>query len=364
MAYSNGSLLVHCVAGTGYAGRPPIYMTINVGDVTRSGNTLSVTISSAWLNALVGSQSFGYTIGVSAQLDNGTRQTLITKGTSPSQWNAQQIVMPSPVTLTSTNTTTSASFKIYFESNCGQLEGGGTCTSSPNPVVVFSTAFSAPPANVTITFDLDGGTRTGGGQLTQTVPIGGNATLPECVRANCDFVRWDGTYTNVQSSGTVTAIWDYHIDYVCTGTEYYLEQQIKHKNENINLHDIILDRPGYEFSGWGTSETATTVSYHPGDVYSANAPITLYALWGASQETFTVTFDLNGGTTSGGGALVQTIQYGHDATPPNDPKKPGRRFAGWLGNYRDVISDRTIKALWDSSPLWIFTGTEWIPFSS
>ena len=83
-----------------------------------------------------------------------------------------------------------------------------------------------------------------------------------------------------------------------------------------------------------------------------------------SKETFTVTFNLRGGTSSGGGALTQTVRYGQSAKPPNNPTKSGKRFVGWLGDYTNVTSDRIIYAMWDASPLWIFTGTKWIPFAN
>ena len=38
-------------------------------------------------------------------------------------------------------------------------------------------------------------------------------------------------------------------------------------------------RTNYTFKGWGTSASATTVSYNPGGSYTKNAKITLYAIW-------------------------------------------------------------------------------------
>lgn len=364
MAYSNSNLQVHGIPGTGYPDVPAIYINFACGDVTRSGNTISVTITAASMNAVTGSDYFGYNIEVSAQLDEGVRQTLFTKPNSPSQWGSGVYGISNSVTLTSTNTGTSCQLKIYFASICGQTDGG--CPSSPHPAVVQTLSFSAPPANVTVTFNLDGGTRTGGGELTQVIPIGGSATAPSCVRDRCNFVRWDKSLTNIQSSQTITAIWDYIINYDTSDLYYItLPNQIKHKNQTLVLSDIDLssENPGHTHTGWSTSSGGPPV-YSLGSNYTENAPATLYPSWDVSKQTFTVTFDLKGGISSGGGALIQTIQYGKSATPPSDPVKSGKRFTGWLGDYTNVTSDRTIYALWDSSPLWIFTGTEWIPFSS
>lgn len=59
----------------------------------------------------------------------------------------------------------------------------------------------------TVTFDPNGGTHTGGGELTQTVPEGGTATAPVLSRSGYTFDGWDRTFDNVTSDMTVTAIW-------------------------------------------------------------------------------------------------------------------------------------------------------------
>jgi hypothetical protein len=64
-----------------------------------------------------------------------------------------------------------------------------------------------PTPQFTITFDLASGTRTGGGQLTQTVTQSNNATAPIATREGYTFNGWDVTFSNVQSSFTVTALW-------------------------------------------------------------------------------------------------------------------------------------------------------------
>lgn len=349
-----------------YTENPNITMKLVVSDVTRSGNTISCNITTASVNGLSGASYFGYGFEVYAQLDNGTRKFLLSKPNSPSQWSSGDYKINNTVTVSSTNTGTSATFKILFRANC-TCPGGSNGGSIDNATIyqVWSKTVTAPAANVTVTFNLDGGTRTGGGALTQSVAIGGSATAPTCTRTQCNFVGWDKSLTNITADTTITAIWDYIIKYDISELYMSLEDQIKHKNQTLKLSSVNLssENPGKTHSGWATSKGGSAV-YALGGNYTANAPDTLYPAWGASSQTFTVKFDLNGGTSSGGGALTQTVKYGGSATPPNDPVKSGRRFSGWLGSYTNVTSDRTIKALWDASPLWIFTGTKWIPFSS
>lgn len=149
-------------------------------------------------------------------------------------------------------------------------------TRTPGQEVVKSETIYAQWSAVTYTvyFDLDGGNRIGGGQLTQTVAHGGNAIPPTCTKTGYTLSGWDGSYTNVTSDRTITAIW--------------------------------------------------------------------------VVATFTVVFNLDGGTYAGGAPLEQVINYGGTAIAPNDPEKTGYVFNGWSGNYTYVTSNRTITALWIS----------------
>jgi len=63
------------------------------------------------------------------------------------------------------------------------------------------------PQRWTVTFNLNGGTHTGGGELTQTINNGQNATLPTAIRSGHNFTGWSGSHTNVTSNRTITAQW-------------------------------------------------------------------------------------------------------------------------------------------------------------
>lgn len=101
---------------------------------------------------------------------------------------------------------------------------------------------------------------------------------------------------SVTSSFTVPALASYVITYDANGglnapakqTKYYGKQLILSTNRPI--------RSGYNFVGWGSSATDTTVDYIPGASYTANKSVTLYAIWKVSYNCHVV---VNGITERG-----------------------------------------------------------------
>ncbi len=75
-----------------------------------------------------------------------------------------------------------------------EIAAGGGGTEPPTPTY-------------TVTFNMNGGGRSGGGELIQLVPKGGSAIPPGAYRSGYTFAGWDRAYTNVQADITVTALW-------------------------------------------------------------------------------------------------------------------------------------------------------------
>lgn len=63
------------------------------------------------------------------------------------------------------------------------------------------------PVIYTVTFNLDGGIRTGGGELIQNIAQGCSAIAPTIVRNGYTFTGWDKSFANVSSDLIVTATW-------------------------------------------------------------------------------------------------------------------------------------------------------------
>lgn len=65
----------------------------------------------------------------------------------------------------------------------------------------------------------------------------------------------------------------------------------------------------------------------------------------AGRKTYTVTFDLNGGTYISGN-LVQTVRHGQDAVAPV-VTKDGAYLLEWSEPLTQITKDKTIKAVWE-----------------
>ena len=88
-------------------------------------------------------------------------------------------------------------------------------------------------------------------------------------------------YTN-DAAATLYAVWKantYTVKYNANGGSGAPGNQTKTYGKTLTLSSTKPTRTNYNFKGWGTSASATTVSYAAGASYTANAGITLYAVW-------------------------------------------------------------------------------------
>lgn len=90
-----------------------------------------------------------------------------------------------------------------------------------------------------------------------------------------------GSYT-ANAAATLYAVWQantYTVSYNANGGTGAPANQTKTYGKTLTLSSTKPTRTNYNFKGWGTSASATTVSYAAGGSYTANAGITLYAIW-------------------------------------------------------------------------------------
>ncbi|WOO43520.1 InlB B-repeat-containing protein [Rubellicoccus peritrichatus] len=192
----------------------------------------------------------------------------------------------------------------------------------------------------TVTFDLDGkGTRTGGGELSQTIQHGSSALAPS-VSANTGlaFTGWDVAYDSVTSDLTVTAqyspvVYTVTFDPDGKGTRSgggELSQTVQHGSSA--LAPSVSANTGLAFTGWDVAYDSVT------------SDLTVTAQY--SPVVYTVTFDLDGkGTRSGGGELSQTVQHGSSALAPSVSANADWYFTGWDVDFSSISGDLIVTAL-------------------
>lgn len=91
-----------------------------------------------------------------------------------------------------------------------------------------------------------------------------------------------GANYTANAAATLYAVWKantYTVSYNANGGTGAPGNQTKTYGQTLTLSSTKPTRTNYNFKGWGTSANATTVSYASGASYTANAAITLYAVW-------------------------------------------------------------------------------------
>lgn len=107
-----------------------------------------------------------------------------------------------------------------------------------------------------------------------------------------------------KNSGSITiteAAATYAVSYDANGGSGAPAGQTKTYGVDLTLSAAIPTRSGYNFLGWATSASATVPDYQPGDIYSTNAALSLFAVWemagsahiddGTSLDPYTIHID-------------------------------------------------------------------------
>lgn len=144
----------------------------------------------------------------------------------------------------------------------------------------------------TVSYNANGGTGAPGNQTKwrdQTLTL--SSTKP--TRTGHTFQGWATSKTGsvayaaggkyaANSAVTLYAVWKantYSVKYNANGGTGAPSAQTKTYGVTLKLATVIPTRDRYEFLGWGTSASATTVAYSAGGNYTANSAVTLYAVW-------------------------------------------------------------------------------------
>ncbi len=245
--------------------------------------------------------------------------------------------------LSSTRPTRSGyTFQGWAESSTATTatyQPGGTYTRN-----VGTTLYAVWKQNVTsytITFDANGGS---GAPAPMTKQKDVALIIPNTVptRNGYTFTGWGigptairgsfqpgGKYSGNKNT-TLYAIWEknpeaYTVKYDTNGGAGGPSNQTKIENVTLILAELPPIWQGYNFLGWATSASSTTVVYHPKDEYTENKSITLYAVW--QKITYTISYNANGGS---GTPSSQTKYFGTSLTlSSTKPTRTGYTFLGW-----------------------------------
>ena len=99
---------------------------------------------------------------------------------------------------------------------------------------------------------------------------------------NYDNPYYKGNQIAVTCAGNVTVAdqpTTYTVSYNANGGSGAPSAQTKTKDVSLTLSTTRPTRAGYNFLGWATSSSAVSAQYQPGSTYTANANVTLYAVW-------------------------------------------------------------------------------------
>lgn len=201
------------------------------------------------------------------------------------------------LTLSSTKPTrTGYTFKGWATSSTGSVAYAAGASYTANSAV---TLYAVWQANTyTVKYNANGGS---GSMANSTHTYDESKALSANTfkKSNYTFLGWsldasgsDVDYTDKQSVMNLTsvngntvnlyAVWSsipmYSITYNANGGTGAPASQSKIQDISVTISSTVPTRTGYTFKGWATTSTGN-VAYAPGASYTANADITLYAVW-------------------------------------------------------------------------------------
>lgn len=316
---------------------PQAQLDVTVSSNTATTATLSWTLK--WVThgyTVSGSNSKSYTVKIN--------DSVVASGTCTINGKTSYTIKSGTVTINKGTATKSIPLSLSFDmSYYWGSTYGGTKTAFGSISVDAKTSYR-------ISYNANGGS---GAPSAQTkwhgTDIKLSTTKPS--RTGYTFSKWNtnasGTGTSYNSGATYTknaattlyAVWNqitYTVSYNANGGSGAPSAQTKKHGTDLTLSTTKPTRTNYTFKGWATSSTGG-VAYSAGGRYTANAKVTLYAVWeltytkpvisslkaircdseGVAVETGTyakVTFNWSTCTVTGNTATVSAIEIAWGST--------------------------------------------------
>lgn len=253
-------------------------ISASAGTVTRTSATkFTVKINAAWETYYSGAQT---NYGMTAS-SGGSSVTLNPFGTKSSGDSGSFTGTYSISGNASATKTVTVTFKNFNTDN------GDSATKTINLSVTVPAWTS-----YTVKYNANGGSGAPSSQTKwkdQTLTL--SSTKP--TRTGYSFQGWAtsasgsvayaaGASYTANAAVTLYAVWKantYTVSYNANGGSGAPSSQTKTYGVALTLSNTKPTRTNYTFKGWGTSASATTVTYAAGGSYTANAAVTLYAIW-------------------------------------------------------------------------------------
>ena len=183
---------------------------------------------------------------------------------------------------------------------------------------------------------------------TETVTYGSNAHEPnKPTHEGYTATSWDKPLSNITGDTVITLAYRpnaYTIRFdknASDATGSTADKRMEYDKAS-NLTRNGYSRTGYTWLGWSSSADRNGTMYSDGQnvinlTSEDGGTVTLYAVWKINR--YTVTF-IDGKT--GDVISRQEIDYGSDASFPNEPSHTGYKPSGWSSNGRNITKDTTI----------------------
>ena len=258
-------------------------ITATAGTVTRTSATqFKVVINASWACS---SSSNKTDYGMTASSGGGS-VTLNTEGTKSNGSTTKTFTGTYSI---SGNGSATKTITVTFKNFNTWHNDEATKSVSFNVTVPAWTSY-------VVVYNANGGT---GAPSYQTKWSGQTLTLSSTkpTRTGYTFLGWStsstatsatysagGSFTS-NADTTLYAVWKantYTVSYNANGGADAPSSQTKTYGTTLTLSSTKPTRTNYTFLGWGTSASSTTVAYAAGANYTANAAITLYAIWSMS----------------------------------------------------------------------------------
>ena len=220
---------------------------------------------------------------------------------------------------------------------------GGTKLNGDEPITADTIVYAHwvdDKTTYTVTFDAGDGNITSGHATITGKPGSQLGTLPIASKTGATFEGWydkpNGEGQKISESTTIGSDATYYAHYkVATYTVKFVPEGGTFEEGASNTASVEYNKSvesvpgvfknGYTFKGWFTEKDGKGTQIQAGSQITSD--VTAYAYWVKDTQSFTITFDANGGNVS---ESTRTITSGQTVGTLPVPTRDNYSFAGWF----------------------------------